>query len=38
MEELKKKLLVVRGNDEMSNEENAIRLFTLSLNSNLLSL
>ena len=37
IEELKKKLLVVRGNDEMSKEaqENAIRLFTVSLNYNL---
>ena len=37
LEELKKKLIVVKGNDEMSTEaqRNAIRLFTIALNYNL---
>ena len=37
LEELKKKLIVVRGNDEMSTEvqRNAIRLFAIALNYNL---
>ena len=37
LEELKKKLIVVRGNDEMSTEaqRNAIILFIIALNYNL---
>ena len=37
LEELKKKLIVVRGNDEMSTEaqRNAIRLFTIALKYNI---